>query len=71
MKKKKITVKKLNVKECLQRAYRNRDNFLSIYDAVKQLVDDVKYCHFPYPKSFLGVPRRHLRKQRRINNVLA
>lgn len=51
MKKRKITVKKLNVKECLQRAYRNRDNFLSIYDAVKQLVDDVKYCHYPYPKS--------------------
>jgi hypothetical protein len=51
MKKRKITVKKLNVKECLQRANRNRDNFLSLYGAVKQLVDDVKYNHYPYPKS--------------------
>lgn len=50
MKKRKITVKKVNVKECLQRANRNRDNFLSIYNAVKQLVDNVKYCHYPYPK---------------------
>ena len=51
MKKRKITIKKLNVKECLQRANRNRDNFLSLYDAVKQLVADVKYCPYPYPKS--------------------
>lgn len=51
MKKRKVTVKKLNVKECLQRAYRNRDNFLCLYDAVKQQVDEVKYNHYPYPKS--------------------
>lgn len=50
MKRWKITVKKLNVRRCIQNANRNRDNFLSLCDAVKQLVDDVKYCHFPYPK---------------------
>lgn len=50
MKKPKITVKKLNVRECIQRANRNRDVFWCFYDAVKQQVDAVKYCHFPYPK---------------------
>lgn len=51
MKKRKITIKKLNVKECLIRAFRNWDNFLSIRDAAKQQFDEVRYCHFPYPKS--------------------
>lgn len=52
MKKQKITVKKLNVRECLQRANRNRDNFWCFYDAVKQQVNEVKYYHYPYSKSF-------------------
>lgn len=47
---KRITVKKLNVRECFQRANRNRDNFLRLYDAVKQQVDGVRYCHYPYHK---------------------
>ena len=51
MKKQKITVKKLNIRECIQRANRNRDNFLCLYDAVKQQVDEVKYNHYPYSKS--------------------
>ena len=50
-KQKKITVKKLNIRECIQRANRNRDIFWYFYDAVKQLIDEVKYNHFPYPKS--------------------
>lgn len=51
MKKRRITVKKLNVKECPLRAFRDWDAFLNIRDAAKQQFDEVRYSHYPYPKS--------------------